>query len=119
MGVSLTENDTYLYVKLEGEILSPEAIGETIAKVTNICTEKNKHALVHRITETKQPASMTDFYGFSQYLEKHWPRSQKVAIVYPESMIKGIMDFFEIASQNRGINVKLFSSLKDAESWIQ
>ena len=119
MGVTVTEKDTYLYVKLEGETLTSQQIGETIASATERCKKEKKHALIHRVTVTKQIASMADFYGFSEYLENHWPRNQKIALVYPKSMLEDLIDFFEMASQNRGIIIKLFAKLADAESWLK
>ena len=119
MGLSVIEKETYFYVKMEGDILNPQQIAETIATVTKNCNEKQKHALVHRITESQQLASMTDFYEFSKYLEERWTRTLRIAMVYPASMIQGQIDFFEMAAQNRGINLKLFSSFEDAESWLE
>jgi hypothetical protein len=119
MGVSIIEKEKYFYVKMEGDTLAPQQIAETIQAVTEQCTEKKKHALIHRITEARQVASMTNFYEFSQYLEERWIRTLRIAMVYPASMIQDQIDFFEVASQNRGINLKLFSSFEEAESWIK
>jgi len=119
MGVSVIERENYIYVKMEGDTLSPQQIAQTIQSVTEQCTDKRKHALVHRITAARQAASMTNFYEFSKFLEERWTRTLRIAMVYPASMLQDQIDFFEIASQNRGINLKLFSSFEEAESWIQ
>jgi hypothetical protein len=68
--------------------------------------------------DLKYNISTFDIYDYAKFLSDNAPRIGKVAIV---CSMDGMSDalFWETVSVNRGLIVKVFSELKEAESWLE
>lgn len=70
---------------------------------------------------SKQPATAIDFFDCALFLTevvRQFEYRNKIALVFPQEMHHNKLDFFTDASSNRGINIKLFSTKKEAHKWL-
>lgn len=115
----IEEFDHYIKVTLSGESLNVNEIGKMISSVMELCDQKNKNCLVYREEYSEQKASITDYYGLSKLWAKLDKGNHKYAMVFPQQSAEEGIEFMQIASRNRTVNVKLFDSLADAEAWLE
>jgi hypothetical protein len=65
-----------------------------------------------------QRASTLDFYHYGKLLrDSLFPN--KLALVFPEEMHPDNLDFFETTARNRGVEMRLFSTMEEARKWIE
>lgn len=82
----------------------------------------NKHDCTKVLIDDRQvkyTASFTSLYELAKsYSQIHLPRKvEKVAVVAsPE--YKETNDFFEDTTRNRGVNLRVFSLVEDAQAWL-
>ena len=115
---SVAVHDSYVVIEIGGDPLSSEEVGAMIAGPVASAGESGKHVIYHRLTPVAQTPSTGDFYFFAKQLEEIRFR-RKIALVLPEEMHPGNLEFFETAASNRGVNIRLLTSLEIAVAWIE
>lgn len=113
----ITLRDTYVLVHVQGDPLLAREIELTLLKATEQANDSNLDIIIFREAPVKQHASVIDFYYYAQSVRKSGFR-KKLAVVFPEEMHHDNLDFFVTASRNQGINIRLFSSMEPALTWI-
>jgi hypothetical protein len=87
--------------------------------VIRLCEEKNKNCLIYRSEYTKQIADTFNLFELSTYWAKQSLGGRKYAIVFPEKSLIEDIRFMETVAWNRGVYVKSFKSISEAEEWLK
>jgi hypothetical protein len=59
-----------------------------------------------------------DAYEYAKFVTQNCPRVAKVAVV-PHPDFMGDAKFWETATWNRGLQVRVFSDIEEAEKWLE
>jgi hypothetical protein len=101
---------------IEGELEENQQIHEMIV---NICKDHNCDRVLIDDRKVTYTASVCSIYQLVEYYAKvDLPRQIYRAAVVADLKYKETNDFFENASRNRGINLRLFYDLEKAEEWL-
>jgi hypothetical protein len=113
----ITQNDKCVLVHVQGEPLSPQEIRSTLLIAVKKALESQLCIIIHREVPVKQRASIVNFYYYAKSISESKFRN-RLALVFPEEMHHDNLDFFVTTSKNRGINLRLFSKMENATTWI-
>jgi len=116
-GAEISRHEKYVLVNVEGDSLSPQEIYFTLSKAVEQAVESRLSIVIYREAPVKQQASMVDFYHYGRFLSES-AFSSKLALAFPEEMHHDNLDFFVTTSRNRGIRLRLFSTMEEAVNWI-
>jgi hypothetical protein len=97
-----------------------ESVEEVIAYGHGVILEaiqsRCKQVLCNEL-ELEYRLGTIDLYQSGKFIAEHAPRVGKVAIVTTEEQLPEIK-FWENVVNNRGLRVKVFSSLHEAKDWL-
>ena len=115
--VVLTSEEKYAQLHVTGPPLTLDEIKDAILRVIEEAVASKLEIMIVREEPGVQLASITNFYEFAGlFAESDF--DGKLALVFPGEKHHEKLEFFEITAKNRGVDVKLFSSKKDARSWL-
>ena len=115
---AITNKGKYILVSLEGPAFVAAEISKTSSKALELCRKTGvKKLIIHRVNVAKQVATSVDYFDFSKALQEENLYDYKIALVYPPPLDERLA-FFETAAQNRGVNLKVFTEINLAESWL-
>ena len=118
--INFVHKSDYLHVTVVGENL-PENVKDYLIETERACTEYGFRKVL--IEENLQGPTFSTLDIFEVILVSSKTRSpwvQAVAFVdlNPEHDPEG-MRFAETVARNRGINVRVFATVEEAEKWLQ
>lgn len=116
--INYNENDHIISAKVEGTINveSEEKLRNEILE----SMEKNRCRFVLLdLNDVEIGLSTFEIYDIPRkYMEKSVSRSNKIAVLYPESQSRDF-NFYETVSRNAGYDVMLFSEYDAAMKWLK
>lgn len=112
-----TIQDDLLRVKAWGFDESPEDTAEYSLALLNIAIEHQTRFVLSDERELEYRLSVLDTYQHAEMLANVVPRIASVAIVCHSQDYQGA-EFFENVVVNRGLTLKIFTDLDEAEAWL-
>ena len=111
--------EDYLVLHLSGPALPPEQILAHMKRLLQLCRERNIcKGIIHRSEPAKQKASIFDFYKLTEFLVSQQLAGYRFALVFPKEPGEDVIDFFQTASNNRGVQIQRFTSYEEAKNWL-
>jgi hypothetical protein len=109
----------YLHVKVTGDN-SPESVMGYLEEMYRACSsEESAHLLIEEDLQGPSIAVSDVFAIVSERSKRMPPGVKKLAYVDLNSQHDfSRMQFAETVAVNRGVNMRLFKSLKEAEEWL-
>jgi len=120
MGITYTSKieDGVLYVTASG---FDESLEDT-QKYSYAVIQASKQTGIKKVLcderQLVYQLSTIDLYVLAEFIVEHAPVMAKVALVSNERY-KSDIQFWEIVSQNRGLVVKVFFDLEEAQFWLK
>ena len=116
-GMKTIVHDKYLLVDIKGERL-PEKEMETLFKNAVEQAKSSDLNIIFNIEPpVKQSVSIPSICQYTDFLL--WSAFfNKVALIVPPEIDQEKLEFLQTASQNRGVKLKVFSSMSEAIGWI-
>ena len=109
------QRDGYLYFCVESDAITYEVAREYWDEIVEICrTSKLRRLLLHK--RIHMDLSLSDLYQLASGVAAEIP-GYKLAI-FDEFTPTQITEFGELVSSNRGLNMKCFKDLDEAEAWL-
>ena len=112
----ILEIEDFLSVVVKGKLDVPyfQQITDDILKA---CKEKNIRKVIMDVSDTKKPYSDSEKLEFASYASATLKEAvDQYAYVYPKELITYTP---QVISQGSGFNVRGFTSLDDALTWIE
>jgi hypothetical protein len=106
-----------LRVCASGEDENLEQVKEYGMSIIKAALEFNCTRILCDETELTYNLSQIDTFDSARFISENAPKVGKTAIVCKPNQAKDAL-FWETVSVNRGITVKVFTSLLEAEEWI-
>ena len=116
--VTVTHQDAYMFVHVQGDPLTLEERRSTVAKILTEAAESNLDIVVHEDTSGVQLLAAVEYIGRANYLGTSDFR-KRIAYVPPVEMPPDTREFIANAARNQGHEVRLFSGVEDAIRWIE
>ncbi len=116
--ISITHQDLYVLVHVQGEPLTPEDRLSAFARVLGEAAESNLDIVVHEDTRGVQPLTPVEYFGRANFLATS-DFKKRIAYVPPAEMPRDKRELIVNAARNEGHEVKIFSKVDDAISWIE
>ena len=117
MPAEITVQDRYVLMHVEGDPMPPQDIKLALSKAVYQAVKHDLPIMIVREKPVQLIASNVDFFQYGKFLQMS-PFKNRLALVFPEEMHHDNLSFFEATVRNRGINVKLFSTINEARNWI-
>jgi hypothetical protein len=114
--LQIDEMTDYLAARFTGAGTAEEAWQE-FGLIAKHCMRANKNKLLLDFAETHGEVSLADRYFLGEEAQIFAHYMLKVATVDRAERIDP-RRFGEMAAQNRGVNVRAFTSVEDAEEWL-
>lgn len=122
MGHELTvqEETGYLHIGVSGEN-SPETVRGYHADVYAACAQQNVSRVLIEENLYGPGLSVLDIYLIvSEGSSRTWPHVRRIAYVDAnKEHSSSNMHFAETVAVNRGVNIKVFSSVQEGEKWLR
>jgi hypothetical protein len=116
---SVTEEKGYLHIKVRGDN-TPETVRRWLTDGLKACIElKCSRVLVEENLSGKSLPMIETFSLVGEASKLAWQTVKQVAYLNlsPEQDTKELR-FIETVAVNRGVNLKVFTNVKDAEEWL-
>ena len=109
----------YLYLLGEGTEEGLEEDKQIHQMIVDLCKEHNCHRVLIDDQKVIYTASIISIYQLAEHYAKVGsPRYIKRAAVVASRAYQETNAFFEDTTRNRGINLRLFYRVEDAEEWL-
>ncbi|MBN2390526.1 MAG: STAS/SEC14 domain-containing protein [Anaerolineae bacterium] len=115
MDFSVEDADGYLMVRVQGEWTADE-FGQVMREAANIAQQRGFTRILGDARELAAPKTEFARFQAGQQAVKYFGFDFKVAVVYAEEFIN---KFAENVAVNRGVNLRIYSSLDEAVSWLK
>ncbi len=116
--VDITRQDSYLFVHVQGDPLTPEERQPFAAKILGDAAKSNLDIVVHEDTRGMQQLTVVEYIGRANYLGVS-EFKKRIAYVPPAELPREKREFIANAAWNEGRKVRLFSRVEDAIAWIK
>jgi hypothetical protein len=109
----------YLHAKVSGDN-DPAAVARYLGDVYDACLrEKCPRVLIEEALEGPGLSVAEVFGVVEKASERVWPAVQQIAYVDTNPLHDFTkMQFAEVVASNRGVNVRVFSSVRNAKEWL-
>jgi hypothetical protein len=117
--LKIVPKEGYLRVTVNG-INTPETVLSYLSKVRDACLRHaSKKVLIEENLQGRGLGVVAIFEVITKASTNVWPAILRIAYVdvNPEHDPKALK-FAETVASNRGVNVRVFSGLEDAEQWL-
>jgi hypothetical protein len=117
--LSLKKKEHYLHVTVTGDN-TPEDVREYLAEVVERCSELGyRMVLIEENLQGRRLGTMSVFTLVAERSARVGPLLRRVAYVdvNPASDMDS-MRFAETVAVNRGVNLRVFATVPDAEKWL-
>ena len=109
----------YIYLMGEGIEVSLDENKQIHQMIVNICKDHNCERVLIDDRNVTYTATILSLYQLAEYYAKvDIPRQINRAAILANPKYKETNNFFEDTSRNRGINLRLFYDLEEAEQWL-
>jgi hypothetical protein len=117
--LKVAEKGEYLHVRVTGEN-SPETVRGYLLDVYLACSERDSRAVLIEEDLRGPSLGVVDIYQIiSDQSRKTWPRIRRIAYVDVNCEHDAArMRFAETIAVNRGVNVRVFPNVAEAEKWL-
>ncbi|MDO8899411.1 MAG: hypothetical protein Q7V19_17290, partial [Bacteroidales bacterium] len=117
INVEFKQENNLLRVTAKGIDESLEHVKEYGLKVLNELNSFHCTRVLCNELDLKYSIPTFDIYEYAKFLSENAPRIGKAAVVCSS---EGISDarFWETVSVNRGLTVKVFNEINEAEAWL-
>ena len=115
--ISMTRRDTYLFVHIQGDPLTPEERRSTAARVLEEVADSNLDIVYHEDTHGVHPPTGWDYIARANFIATSDSR-QRIAYVPPRQMPPEKIEFAQNVAKNQGLMIRIFSCVEDAIEWI-
>ena len=112
----IEEMPDYLAVRFTGTG-AVEDVPQLFELIAEYCIRANKNKLLLDITEVHANIFLADRYFFGEETQIFAHYNLKVAVVCSLEQLDP-QRFTEKVAQNRGVNLRIFKNVKDAEGWL-
>ena len=116
--VTVTHQDVYMFVLVQGDPLTLEERQSMVAKVLTEVAESNLDIVVHEDTHGLLLLTPVEYFGRANFLATSDFR-KRIAYVPPSEMPSETRELITNAAWNHGRQVRLFARVKDAIKWIE
>ena len=116
--VSLTRHDTHLFVHLQGDPLAPEERLAILTRSLQEVADSDLDIVYYEDTRGVQPPTPLQYISRANFVSTSDFR-QRIAYVPPEQMPEENLEFARNVAENQGLELKVFSNVDDAISWIE
>jgi len=115
--LQIEEMPDYLKAKFTGAGI-PEEVWRQFEAIAEYCKRANKNKLLLDFTDARGDISLTDRYfaGVSAQVFAHYKVIKVAGVDRPEKLDPKM--FGELVARNRGVNVRGFTNVEDAEQWL-
>ena len=114
----IIEKRGYLHFKISG-INNAENVMHYLAEVYMECKKRNCPTILVEENLMGPSVSMADVFKIVSESGNTWPYVRQIAYVDMNTEHSStLMKFAETAAINRGVNIRVFTSLQLAEKWI-
>jgi hypothetical protein len=107
-----------LHVKTMGTDKDLDEVQKYGAELIGICKEHHITKVLADERDLEYTIGVIDTLQLAQYYSRKLPILARVAVV-ANSKYWDDAQFWETASKNRGLNVRVFTSYKEAKQWIE
>jgi hypothetical protein len=114
--LQIEETLTHLTARFTGAGVAEEGCQE-FELIAEHCKRANKNKLLLDITEVHANIFLADRYFFGEEMQIFAHYNLKVAVVCSLEQLDP-QRFTEKVAQNRGVNLRVFKNVKDAEGWL-
>ena len=120
MTIDYTYNisDDVLHVKAGGIDRDLREVQKYGAELIGICKEHDIRKVLADERDLEYTIGVIDTFQLAEYYSKELPKLARVAVVANSKNLNDAQ-FWETASVNRGLNVRVFTSHEEAKQWIQ
>ena len=106
----------FVHVTFTGTV-DLRVIQEVAPQVARLCGENNCHRILNDMSRAHIGITVMEAFDSPAIMEQsHISRSIRRALILPPDFTES--RFLETISQNRGHNLKVFSSAADAQDWL-
>lgn len=112
--VQMEQMSDYLVARFTGK--TKEAVRQ-FESIAELCKRSNKNKLLLDFTDTHSQFSLTHRYLLADACEGFVHYKIQVAVVCKPEQLDS-KKFGEMAARNRGVNVRIFTNVEDAEEWL-
>ncbi len=111
-------SDDILRVKTTGKDEDLEEVKAYGMEIVQKCLENDITKVLADERDLEYALSTVDTFNLSQFLSRNVPRLGMAAFVCPEEYLNDAK-FFENTVSNRGLRIRVFTSVEEAENWLQ
>ena len=116
--VTVTHQDVYMFVHVQGDPLTLEERRSMVARVLTEAAESKLDIVVHEDTHGLLLLTAVEYFGRANFLATSGFRG-RIAYVPPPEMPSQTRELITNAARNQGHQVRLFARLEDAIQWIE
>jgi len=118
--LTVSEMPTYLHVRVAGQN-SPETVRAYLAEIYALCVQRNSSAILIEEDLAGPGLRVLDIFDIAaKSSEWAWPPPRRIAYVdVNKEHSFSDMKFAETVARNRGGEIRIFESVKDAEEWLR
>ncbi len=115
--IEFVDRTDYLYAYVSGDKDSLDISRQYWREIADECrrTKKSKVLIVEDI---KESVSTTETYQIASEISSMGFAGIKIAFIDQHIEQQELNEFGELVSTNRGLNVKLFNKVEEAEKWL-
>jgi hypothetical protein len=115
--IEFDDRTDYLYAYVSGDKDSLDISRQYWREIADECrrTKKSKVLIVEDI---KESVSTTETYQIASEISSMGFAGIKIAFIDQHIEQQELNEFGELVSTNRGLNVKLFNKVEEAEKWL-
>lgn len=106
-----------LFVKASGEDENIEEVKEYAQAILESAFQNESNIILCDERELIYKLSVIDTFQLAEFVSQNCPLIFKVAIVTNTDNIKDI-NFYETVVTNRGMRLKVFNQIQEAEDWL-
>ncbi len=110
--------DEIIFSTASGNVKELDEVKEYGKSLIELCRKNNLHKVISDERNVKYSLSQIDLYSLASYYRELLDTVIKSAIVCREAELENTR-FWETVSVNRGLNVKVFSDMKKARTWVE
>ncbi len=118
--LTIDEKAGYLHFRVTGPN-TPDTVRGYLADIYYACAQRNTPAILVEENLSGRGLGLFDIFEVaSEGSEKTWPYIRRIAYVdlNPEHS-QADMKFAETVAVNRGLNVRVFATVQDAQAWLE
>ena len=117
--LTIREKAGYLHFLVTGEN-SPETVRGYLSEIAKTCQERNCPTVLIEENLQGPGLGLLDIFQISsQGSNQAWPHVRRIAYVDANREHSAAdMKFAETVASNRGLNIRLFSNVQEAEQWL-